>query len=317
MREGREEGGRSWSSTNGWKPQYWKANIAATTSTAVASRHQRLSMADTAAVATSTVATSEQQQSILANKQQEAYNIHELQRKQKNDEDRKKNVIIEGVVEHDYEGDELALHNILMGLNVEHLEREIISINRLGKISRNLGKNKPRLMIVKFSNKRAASLVCDKAPRLAYDRILWQVYIKPDLSLEERQRGYMERQKKRNKTTEAAMGAGAASASEEIEINNEASAEYEGMFESSQQQRDYLIGQVYGDGDGEEDEDDFEDADESIDDINDSKNISIIDIRHDSITSEDPTQSQDIPNNLGQTGDRSPADNEVEEGGGG
>ena len=81
---------------------------------------------------------------------------------------------------------------------MEHLENEVDSITRLGKVKR----YKPRLMMVRFRTKRAATIVCEKSPKLAHDRLLWQVYINPDLSLEERQRNFLKRQNKRNKASD-------------------------------------------------------------------------------------------------------------------
>ena len=90
--------------------------------------------------------------------------------------------------------------------------------------------------MVRFRTKRAATIVCDKSPKLAHDRLLWQVYINPDLSLEERQRNFLKRQNKRNMATEAAMGAGGATTSTPVLPGNPSGGANPAMIESSQQQ---------------------------------------------------------------------------------
>ena len=157
-------------------------------------------------------------------------------------------------------------------------------------------------------SKKAASLVCEKAPRLACHSKLWKVYINPDFSIEERKKNYMNRQSKRNKASEAAMGAGALSVSKAVITPEEGGIVRETTFESSQQQRNFVISKYYGDGI----EDEFEDAIDNMEDANDSRNYSVDDIRHYSTTED---TSCDISTSMEGVGSNNPTDNGIEEGG--
>ena len=119
----------------------------------------------------------------------------ELMRKKMDKERREKNIIIKGLIETDSEGDWRLIQDLFADLGCHRRLREIVDIQRLGNIRQ--GRRRCRLVKIVFKSASAAFEIVSKAPRLEYDNYWGAVYIQNDLSREEREIAFADRENKR------------------------------------------------------------------------------------------------------------------------
>ena len=130
---------------------------------------------------------------------------HEQQAKERETEQRKLNIIIEGVNESVYgkEGDEAAVCEILTFIECKHRIKHINYIERIGRNTFNRGK--PRLIKVEFKVIAAAYETVFKSHNLYYSHKFGAVYFRKDLSREEREKEW--NQRRRNTSGESTITA--------------------------------------------------------------------------------------------------------------
>ena len=110
-------------------------------------------------------------------------------------DNRKRNIIIEGIEENFYGelGDWRIIEDMLRGVGLGHRIQEMEKVERIGK---NLNRRRARLIIVTFSNISAAFEIKDKAYRLAHTRF-YTVFVRRDLTRQEREEERIKRLNRR------------------------------------------------------------------------------------------------------------------------
>ena len=110
-------------------------------------------------------------------------------------ENRKRNIIIEGIEENFYgeAGDRRIIEDMLRDIGLGHRIQEMETVDRIG---RNQTRRRARLIIVTFSDISAAFEIKDKAYRLAHTRF-YTVFVRRDLTRQEREEERIKRLNRR------------------------------------------------------------------------------------------------------------------------